>query len=155
VRQHFSSDNGEKRITFMTCSHTCSPPNIWPMPTKPLIGTNSKNFLLQNINYQIKTSSEIVDSLLGGAIEIFLDEVKQISFASGARIEPTTTKRSKSNRNSSPRTDVTVGSHQFLNNLSSVRISLNVIKSSEIHLTLNTDECYNMTISSNFIIFYL
>lgn len=123
------------------------------MPTKPLIGTNSKNFLLQNINYQIKTSSEIVDSLLNGAIEIFLDEVKQISFANGAKIEPTT-KRSKSSRNSSPRTDVTVGSHQFLNNLSSVRISLNVIKSSEVHLTLNTDECYNMTISSKFLSCY-
>jgi beta-hexosaminidase Fdl len=149
VRSHHNRDNGDKRVTFLTCTNTCSPPNVWPMPSKPLIGTNSKNFLMQNVNYNVEAPSEVVENLMNGAIEIFLDEIKQISYANGAKIEPSTTRRSRSNKNSSPRTDVTVGSHQYLNNLSSVRIAINVIKSTEVHLTLNTDECYNMTISND------
>lgn len=151
MRHHYNRDSGEKRVTFLTCSNTCSPPNIWPMPSKPLIGTNTKNFLLQNVNYNIETSSDDVENLMNGAIEIFLDEIKQISYASGAKVEQTTTtRRTRSdNKNSSPRNDVTVGSHQYLNNLSTVRIAINVIRSPEIHLTLNSDECYNMTISSD------
>lgn len=139
----------EKRVTFMTCSNVCSSPNIWPQPTiRAHIGSNYKSFQLQDVAYSVQTNFRSVENLMVGAIAIFLDELKQMSIANGAKFpeQTTTSKQSKSSEKNSVEENVI--SHQR-RNLPSVKISVYILKSAEIHLTMKTDECYNMTITSN------
>lgn len=118
------------------------------MPTiKSHIGSNYKSFQLQDVAYTIKTSFKNVETLIVGAIEIFLDELKQMSIANGAKLpEQTTTKQSKIDK----KNNADNGVNHLKNNLPTVRISVNIFKSAETFLTMKTDECYNMTITSNF-----
>lgn len=133
----------------MTCSNVCSSPNIWPQPTiRTHIGSNYKGFQLQDIAYLVQTGFKNVETLMVGAIEIFLDELKQMSIANGAKFpETTTTKQSKTNKKIS--TEVGVMSHSR-RNFPTVKVIVNIIKSADTHLTMKTDECYNMTITSNY-----
>lgn len=152
VRQHFPSKD-EKRTTFLTCSMLCGSQTLWPEPTvKSLIGTNANSFRLTDVQYKVQTPFKNVESLMESAFSIFLEEIKQIRHASGGNVadDATTKSTTKSYR------DVTYsGSSSRMEtmprprrNLTTVNIYVNVIKTSDVHLTLGTDECYNMTMSS-------
>lgn len=133
----------------MTCSNVCSSPNIWPQPTiKAHIGSNYKSFQLQDVAYSVQTSFKNVEALMTGAIEIFLNELKQMSIANGAKFpETTTVKQSKADKSSA---EVSVISHSTRRNLPTVKVNVNILKSADTHLTMKTDECYNMTVTSNY-----
>lgn len=143
------TNHDEKRVTFMTCSAVCSSSNIWPMPTKSHIGSNYKSFLLHDIAYTVKTNFKNVETLTVGAIEIFLDELKKMSIANGAKLPEQTTTTKQSNIEKKSNGEIGVG-NLARNNPATARIlvRINILKSSETFLTMKTDECYNMTITS-------
>lgn len=153
VRQHYANRN-EKRITFPTCSMLCGThTKIWPEPTKSYIGTSANSFNLNDVQFKIKTPFKNVESLLEGAFSIFLEEIKDISHSSERKTEEvykssTTTTYNKEQHSSLENKKYTTSRRH---NLTTVNIFLNVIKTSDIHLTLNTDECYNVTMISEYL----
>lgn len=152
VRQHYINKE-EKRTTFMTCSMLCGSQTLWPEPTvKSLIGTNANSFRLTDVQYKVQTPFKSVESLMESAFSIFLEEIKQIRHASGGTASEDTTPRSstRSYRDvtySSSGARIDTVSHPR-RNLTTVNIYINVIKTADVHLSMHTDECYNMTMSS-------
>lgn len=120
----------------------CGPSTIWPEPTiKSLIGTSASSFRLNDVQYRVQTPFRQVESLMESAFLIFLDEIKQIQYSAGRKTdEILKTSTSKTAKDSSEYTN-----HR--RNFTSVNIYVNVIKTSDVHLTLATDECYNITMT--------
>jgi hypothetical protein len=83
------------------------------------------------------------------AFSIFLEEIKQIKRASGGKATDddgfkSTTRSYRDVTYSGSRVEPT----HHRRNLTTVNIYVNVIKTADVHLTLNMDECYNITMSS-------
>jgi beta-acetyl hexosaminidase like len=111
---------------------------IWPEPTKAFIGTSVNSFHLNEVQYKIKTPFKAVQHLLENAFAVFLSEVRQISHEKTEETEKSSTGSYKDHHSYYTRK----------HNLTTVNIFLNVLKTSDIHLTLSTDECYNLTMTS-------
>lgn len=83
------------------------------------------------------------------AFSVFLEEVKQIRHASGGKSSEdtyrTSTRTYRDVTYSGGRPETVTAQRR---NLTSLNIYVNVIKTSDVHLELNTDECYNITMSS-------
>lgn len=129
----------------------CGTQTIWPEPTiKALIGTNANSFRLTDVQFKVQTPFRNVESLMESAFSIFLEELKQIIHASGGKKDDETLKTStrsyKDVTYSGSKIEQSKTHHR--RNLTTVNIYVNVIKSADVHLTLNTDECYNVTMSS-------
>ncbi|XP_070499454.1 probable beta-hexosaminidase fdl [Chironomus tepperi] len=154
VRQHYSSsnNNNEKRIPFSTCSMLCgSYTKIWPEPTKSYIGISANSFSLNDIKFKIRTPFKNVESLLESAFSIFLEEVKTIVQSFNGKVDELNNKGTSStaksqNSKEHSTTDRSYHSSHRRHNLTNVNIFLHVLKTSDIHLTFNTDECYNLTL---------
>lgn len=131
----------------------CGSQTLWPEPTvKSLIGTNANSFRLTDVQYKVQTPFKNVESLMESAFSIFLEEIKQIRHAMGGTASEDTTPRSstRSYRDvtySSSGARIDAVSHPR-RNLTTVNIYVNVIKTADVHLSMHTDECYNMTMSS-------
>lgn len=128
----------------------CGSQTLWPEPTgKSLIGTNANSFQLNDVRYKVQTPFRNVEYLMESAFSIFLEEVKQIQHASGGRPNEETVKSStKSYRDVAYSSSMASTSSMRRRNLANVNIYVNVIKTADVHLTLNTDECYNVSMSS-------
>lgn len=129
----------------------CGSQTLWPEPTiKSLIGTNANSFHLNDVQYKVQTPFKNVESLMENAFSVFLEEVKQIRHASGGK----TTDSDPYKTSTRSYKDVTYSGGRpepfstQRRNLTTVNIYVNVIKTSDVHLSLNTDECYNLTMSS-------
>lgn len=149
VRQHYSNKD-EKRTTFITCSMLCGSQVLWPEPSiKSLVGINANSFNLNDVQYKVQTPFKNVELLMGNVFTVFLEEIKQIKRASGGMQAEddikTTTKSYRDSKLSGSRVEA---SSKERSNLTTVNIYVNVLKTSEVHLSLNTDECYNLTMSS-------
>lgn len=149
MRQHYAAEkSNEKRIPFATCSMLCGGyTKIWPEPTKSYIGTSANTFSLLNVQYKIKTPFKNVENLLESAFSVFTDELHKIFHSSSMSDESSssTTRLYKDDRQSS--LDYAQMHRKHSNNHTAVNIFLYVLKTSDVHLTLNTDECYNITIT--------
>lgn len=90
------------------------------------------------------------------AFSIFLEEIKQIRRASSGKTldddTPKTSTRSYKDVTYSG-SKIEQSQMRYRRNLTTVNIYVNVIKTADVHLTLNTDECYNITMSSKEIVF--
>lgn len=130
----------------------CGTQTLWPEPTgKALIGTNANSFRLTDVQFKVQTPFRNVESLMESAFSIFLEEIKQIKRASGGKSSDedalkTSTRSYRDVTYSSNRVEQSRTHHR--RNLTTVNIYVNVIKTADVHLTLNTDECYNITMSS-------
>lgn len=149
VRQHYSNKD-ERRTTFLTCSMLCGPQTLWPEPTtKSLVGTNANNFNLNDVQYKVQTPFKTVESLMESAFSVFLEEIKQIKLASGGKSTEDDPKAStKAYRDVTYSGSRVETSTTHRRNLTTVNIYVNVIKTAEVHLSLKTDECYNLTVTS-------
>jgi hypothetical protein len=125
----------------------CGPSTIWPEPTlKSMIGTSASSFRLNDVQYKVQTPFRHVENLMESAFSIFLTEIKHIQHsASGKTEEKSKTSTTKMSRDSTVEQHTEATNHR--RNLTSVNIYVNVIKTSDVHLTLATDECYNITMS--------
>lgn len=133
----------------------CGTPSLWPEPTvKSLIGTNANSFHLNDVQYKAQTPFKNVESLMESAFSVFLEEVRQMKHASGWKSTDdalrTSTRTYRDVTYSGTRAE---GSTTRRRNLTTVNIYVSVVKTSDVHLTLNTDECYNITMSSKEMIF--
>ena len=150
VRTHHPNKD-EKRTTFLTCSMLCGTQTLWPEPSvKSLIGTNANRFRLTDVQYKVQTPFKNVESLMESAFSIFLEEIKQIKRALGGKATDDdgfkSSTRSYRDVTYSGSREQTQTHHR--RNLTTVNIYVNVIKTADVHLTLSTDECYNITMSS-------
>lgn len=158
VRQHHSDNKIEKRIPFTTCSMLCgSYTKIWPEPTKSFIGISANSFSLNDIQFKIKTPFKNVEGLLESAFSIFLEEIKTIIHSFNGKIEELDRKSSTAVygnhiNKEHPSTHKSFSSHRR-HNLTNFNIFVYVLKTSDIHLTFNTDECYNLTMISESILY--
>lgn len=128
----------------------CGPQTLWPEPSiKSLIGTNANSFHLNDVQYKVQTPFRVVENLMESAFTVFLEEIKQIRSASGGHSPDdalrTSTRSYRDVTHSGSRVEPQT-SHR--RNLTTVNIYVHVIKTADVHLTLNTDECYNITMSS-------
>ena len=83
------------------------------------------------------------------AFSVFVDEVRQIKHASGGTADDELKTSTRSYRDGSFSSSTRAGAYTSQKrNLTGVNIYVNVVKNSDIHLTLSTDECYNITMSS-------
>lgn len=150
VRTHYSNKD-EKRTTFLTCSMLCGSQTLWPEPSiKSLIGTNAVSFHLNDVQYKVQTPFKNVENLMESAFSVFVDEVRQIKHASGGSSSDDEPKSSTKSYRESPYSSSTRAGN-FVSpkrNLTTVNIYVNVVKTADVHLTLATDECYNITMSS-------
>ncbi|CRK96298.1 CLUMA_CG009718, isoform A [Clunio marinus] len=155
IRTHYSSKD-VKRTTFLTCSMLCGSQTLWPEPTvKSLIGTNANSFRLADVKYKVQTPFKHVESLMENAFSIFLEEIKQIRRASGGKEKSDEMKSSTRSYRESTYAGISSSSSReietpahYRRNLTTVNIYVHVIKTADVHLTMNTDECYNMTLSN-------
>lgn len=150
VRTHYSNRN-EKRTTFLTCSMLCGSQTLWPEPSvKSLIGTNAVSFHINDVQYKVQTPFKNVENLMESAFSVFVDEVRQIKHASGGSTTEDELKSSTKSYRESPYSSSTrAGTFTSpKRNLTTVNIYVNVVKTADVHLTLATDECYNITMSS-------
>jgi beta-hexosaminidase Fdl len=151
VRTHYSKKD-EKRTTFLTCSMLCGTQTLWPEPSgKALIGTNANSFRLTDVQYKVQTPFKSVESLMESAFSIFLEEINQIRRASSGKSTDddglkTSTRSYKDVTYPGSKVEKSQTHHR--RNLTTVNIYVNVIKTADVHLTLNMDECYNITMSS-------
>lgn len=151
VRHHYAAEkSNEKRVTFASCSMLCGGyTKIWPEPTKSYIGTSANSFNLLNIQYKIKTPFKNVENLLEKSFSVFMDELHKISHSSmveeNSGVGSSTTRLYKDDRQSS--LDYTSVHRKHNNNQTTVNIFLYVLKTSDVHLSLSTDECYNLTMT--------
>lgn len=123
---------------------------IWPEPSKSFIGTSANSFSLSDVQYKIKTPFKNVESLLEGAFSVFMEEIKDIFHSSDVKTEEydkTSTTSYNNNNNNKEHLSSNKPSNKR-HNLTTVNIFLYVLKTSDIHLSLNTDECYNLTMIS-------
>ena len=128
----------------------CGPQTLWPEPTiKSLVGTNANSFNLNDVQYKIQTPFKTVESLMESTFSVFFEEIKQIKAASGGVSVnddlKTITKPFKDVKYSGSRMETSTNQRR---NFTIVNIYVNVIKTADVHLSLNTDECYNLTMSS-------
>lgn len=79
------------------------------------------------------------------AFSVFLEEIKQIKVALGAKVLDEEAK----NSTRPYLNDVTNSGNreEFNEPRATLNIFVTVAKAAEVHLSLNTDECYNLTIS--------
>jgi beta-acetyl hexosaminidase like len=148
VRQHYAGRD-EKRTTFLTCSMLCGPQTLWPEPSiKSLIGTNANSFQLSDVRYKVQTPFKNVESLMESAFSVFVEELKQIVHASGGKTTDDVLRTSTRSYRDSSFSSSSTASTSHRRNLVNVNIYVNVIKTADVHLTLSTDECYNITMSS-------
>jgi hypothetical protein len=121
---------------------------IWPEPTKSYIGTSANSFSLLNVQYKIKTPFKNVENLLESAFSVFMDELHKIFHSSSSSSEEggsSTPRLYKDDRQSS---DYASAHRKRSNNhTTTVNIFLYVLKTSDVHLSLSTDECYNLTMT--------
>jgi hypothetical protein len=126
---------------------------IWPEPTRSYIGTSANSFSLMNVQYKIKTPYKNVENLLESAFSVFMDELHKIFHSSSASASDdgstssSTTRLYKDERQTQLEFASSHSSKKYNNNHSTVNIFLYVLKTSDIHLTLSTDECYNLTLT--------
>jgi hexosaminidase len=146
----------------------CGPSNIWPEPTiKSLLGTNSNDVRLTDIQIKVKTPFKRVESLMENAFLIFLNELKQIE-------QSNEQSRNDDSNNSVNSKTVSVGANNnnvdsndknsnfydsserlrhHRGNFSSVNIYVDISKDPDIYLTLQTDECYNLTVIREYLFY--
>lgn len=119
-KRKFYSDKSKPRVTFLSCVHTCSSyAKIWPKVETASIEKSTKNFKLSKLEFVFNTSFRQVEELLNKAVKIFLDDLKKFK------------------------------NHQKENEAidDSLTISFDVTDSDEISLSMDTDECYDLSIS--------
>lgn len=129
----------------------CGSQTLWPEPSiKSLIGTNAVSFHLNDVQYKVQTPFRNVENLMESAFSVFVDEVRQIKHASGGSPSDDELKSSTKSYRESPYSSSTrAGTFTSpKRNLTTVNIYVNVVKTADVHLTLATDECYNITMSS-------
>lgn len=131
---------------------------IWPEPTKSYIGTSANSFSLLNVQYKIKTPFRAVENLLENAFSVFMDELHKIFHSSSASSSDesgsSTTRLYRDDRQASS-IDLASAHRKHNNNHTTVNVFLYVLKTSDIHLSLNTDECYNLTMTRKRLFFRL
>lgn len=110
-------------MTFLSCVHQCTNyPKVWPKVSTGSAEKQSRNFKLSDAKISIRTPFITVEELLNKAVKIFNDDLNQIL---------------ESMRGSE--------NGEFNDSLS---IEIIVDSSDEISLSMDTDECYNLLISS-------
>lgn len=114
----------------MTCGNEIK---IWPKPLNSRNQKSIKYFDLKNMKYQIRTDFQHVDILLHKAMKIFMTDIKQIVRASGGRMTENIDEENK-----------------VANDTSEIKINLHASQSDAILLTLETDECYSLSVSGEF-----
>ncbi|EAT36388.1 AAEL011517-PA, partial [Aedes aegypti] len=151
----FGGSTTGKRVPFLTCTMTCGPINIWPQPTgKASIGSKASRFRLSDVHFNVKTAHKPVEDLLWDAFRVFKEELRAVLVARGAGADEadssTVTENGDAARGKGQQ-DVGAkveGSAAKISRYDVDRfdVRINVLKSPEIHLTMQTDEGYNMTV---------
>jgi hypothetical protein len=114
------ADKNSPRISFLSCVHQCSKSiSIWPKVMSERFELGSNKFSQVNLKYKIITSFKPVEELLDKAVKIFMQDLNQL-------------------RNYAKGEDGSDGA---------LVLEINVDGSDELTLTMDTDECYNLSIS--------
>lgn len=137
-KSHLNESNN--RVPFLSCAMICGDFNkIWPEPMTAHIQKSIANFSLKNVQYKVETSFENVADLVHKAMSLFVSDIKQIMKASGGKYEH------DDNKNSTE-SDITNDHDDEI----TVNISIVVSKFDEVRLTLNSDECYHLSVTSEY-----
>uniref|UniRef100_A0A1Q3F2V3 beta-N-acetylhexosaminidase n=1 Tax=Culex tarsalis TaxID=7177 RepID=A0A1Q3F2V3_CULTA len=169
VRQHYieqgdseSSYGGNtpgKRVPFLTCTMTCGPINIWPQPTaKATIGSKTSRFRLADVNVHIKAAAQPVESLLRDAFGVFKGELRAILVAHGATAEDgevvagsLVTESGNREPANGASSDSKIHFYKPVDenryDVDRFDVRITVLKSPEVHLTMQTDESYNLSVT--------
>jgi beta-hexosaminidase Fdl len=147
----------------------CGALQLWPQPTiKTTLGATSLNFKLDDVHLKLGSSFDAVNNLIKDAFVIFRREIKVLenrnsnsnydthSNSNSIRDKEQRTKYETVNENSE-RDDETVHEttiyevkSRVRHDISQVLVYVHVKKSSDIHLTLQTDESYNLTLNREY-----
>ncbi|CAG9806447.1 unnamed protein product [Chironomus riparius] len=119
-----NNNNNEEKITLTSCSLTCGSTKLWPKPTKTDVKTSFKQFKLSDIQHKIVTNFSSVAELMDKSIKAFLNDLKQIISSSDGNVD-----------------------NNSIDNTNAVIISIHVTESDATLLSMNTDECYNLSIA--------
>lgn len=159
IRQHYLTEHHhEKRIPFLTCSMTCGASNIWPEPTgKVTLGSKSLTFSTAHVRAHIETPFQRVENLFRDAFLVFMDDLRLIENVDkddkgsheaeghgGAEVNeiPTSVPGAKHPEDTRCRADHPCDIDQF-------EISVKIHKYPDIFLRMDTDESYNITVTSD------
>lgn len=117
--------------------------NIWPMPTgKTTIGSRSLTFSLDAVSLQIDTKFSNVKTLFHNAFSIFLNDLKLL-------IGPIDASNALNKKSTQDSTEMVEQHHLKKNcDINKLIIFVLISNSPEINLNLETDESYNLTMSS-------
>lgn len=120
-KRKFYSNKNLPRVTFLSCVNQCSNyVKIWPKVMTGNVQKQIRKFKLTSVRFGLSTPNEAVEELLKKAVNIFKQDLKQLM---------------KSLRG-----------HENGEFNESLKIDINV-ESDETSLTMETDECYNLSIS--------
>lgn len=143
VRLHYSDIN-EERTPFLTCSMLCGSQNIWPKPMESIVSKNASSFDLKDVQHKIEASVGNVENLLESAFSIFLNEIKQFQDISEGNITS-----DSHNNNTEALLNSGNATTSEERNSTSINIIINVTTPADVLLSLDTNECYDLIISSN------
>ncbi|KAH8308772.1 hypothetical protein KR059_001492, partial [Drosophila kikkawai] len=146
-----------KRVSFISCSMTCGDINIWPHPThKSQLSQHTHSFSVEDVQLQVDTSHREVRRQLQLAFDWFLKDLRQIQRLDygGSASESTASESSSKLRrhvdSESPAATLfgaTFGVRQA-GDLSSLQIKISVHKSGDINFSLDNDESYQLSSST-------
>lgn len=126
----------------------CGPPNLWPLPTiKIALGSHSNMVSAAMIKLNVRTQFEKVEELYKDAFIVFQNELITMEKNSLSDVEEEKRAEQEVNKNYVISGDKIVANLINGNSLSNMEIEVHIIKSPDIHLTLETDESYNLTIT--------
>jgi beta-hexosaminidase Fdl len=147
----------------------CGALQLWPQPTiKTTLGSTSLNFKLDDVHLKLGSSFDAVNNLIKDAFVIFRREIKVLenrnsnsnydtssNSNSNLRDKEQRTRYEAVNENSERdevhETTVYEMKSRARHDISQVLVYVHVKKSSDIHLTLQTDESYNLTLNREYL----
>lgn len=169
---HNANPENNIRVPYQTCAMTCGTSSrgmVVPQPTiKYQLGVHPLNFGLDTIHTHILTSHKNVEKMLREAVLIFLQDLqllqKDLAVGKSDDASGSTEAQKRSSRSVDPKADTGTGGNEKASNyfnyenkcktkrcdIDTMNIRLAVQgKSDEVHLSLDADERYNLTMTQS------
>lgn len=140
----------------MSCTMKCGAANIWPLPTgKSQIGSHSNKISPTMIKLDLRTQFKNVEAIYKEAFVIFQRELIALEKNGMKGVEEERKADVDANKNDVIETVGVTGDDKKVNkkyaeSLSNVELEVHILNSPDIHMTLDTDESYNLTITREF-----
>lgn len=162
-RHYFKNQKGNTapgpRVPYQSCAMTCGTSLrgvVVPIPTiKYQLGTKALDFALEDIHTHIVTPHKSVENMLREAVLVFLQDLQVLHRDAKVESSSSASTMEAKNKRSARNVEARGAEENFVSyenkckskhcDIDTLNIRIAVAKSDEVHLNLDADESYNLT----------